>query len=503
MCPPPHACLRRALAAALAVTLLFHPGASPALAQAEDPPLAPPTSCWEDPAGDAGTLTPGADPAPSPSPADVSSHCAGYAASLRLAVVVAEPRDPATDPGWRGATAVAWAIDTNADGAADRQVAYYNNAPGALVADVRDPEGTVVCEATASFSGSRYEVSGIPASCLGDASTIAVSPIVFYDTDGDGSDSGDVVVDRAPNGAAFEAPLSGGQTPSTARLAGPDRFATAVEISRAQFPVHADVVYLADSDGLADAVSGGSLRDGPILLVPPQGDVPDVVAGEVNRLNPDQVVALGGESAVPQATLDALGEDRETERIAGFDRVGTAAAIARRAFPDGAGQVFLARADLFADAVVAGGLTSGPTLLVPSCDTVPETVTATVATLGAGTVTALGGEQAVCGQVLSDTAGERQVSRIAAASRIGTATAISAFEFPARTERVYLARADAFADAVVAGVLTGGPVLLVPQCDSLPAEVIDELQRRQPQVIVALGGPAAVCDEVLEEAARV
>ena len=84
----------------------------------------------------------------------------------------------------------------------------------------------------------------------------------------------------------------------TGRLSGPDRFATAVAITRAAYPNGADVIYLARADDFADALAGGSLSDGPILLVPACGTLPTVVADEIRRLDPQRVVALGGTVAV-------------------------------------------------------------------------------------------------------------------------------------------------------------------------------------------------------------
>ncbi|MEE8601775.1 cell wall-binding repeat-containing protein [Euzebya tangerina] len=88
------------------------------------------------------------------------------------------------------------------------------------------------------------------------------------------------------------------------RLAGPSRIETAIAISQEQFPDGAATAYLARADVFADAVAGGALTAGPILLVPSCGVLPGVVADEIARLHPDRVVALGGEAAVCQDLLD-------------------------------------------------------------------------------------------------------------------------------------------------------------------------------------------------------
>ena len=66
---------------------------------------------------------------------------------------------------------------------------------------------------------------------------------------------------------------------------------------------------------------------------------------------------------------------------------------------------------------------------------------------------------------------------------------------------MYLARGDAFADAVAAGSLTDGPVLLVPSCGDIPDEPRAYLEAASTSAVVALGGPAAVCDQLLNAAA--
>ncbi|MEE8600840.1 cell wall-binding repeat-containing protein [Euzebya tangerina] len=89
---------------------------------------------------------------------------------------------------------------------------------------------------------------------------------------------------------------------TAARVFGPDRISTSVAISRYEFPRGSREVYLAQARNFVDAVAAGSLRRGPVLLVPNCGDLPPVVAREVNRLRPHKVVALGG----PDAICDAI-----------------------------------------------------------------------------------------------------------------------------------------------------------------------------------------------------
>jgi hypothetical protein len=96
----------------------------------------------------------------------------------------------------------------------------------------------------------------------------------------------------------------------------------------------------------------------------------------------------------------------------------------------------------------------------------------------------------------------RQTSRLSGGNRFETSAAISQSQFPDGARVAYLARADAFADALAGGVLTDGPILLVPQCGELPAVIAAEIRRLNPGRVTALGGTGAVCDALLAAAAN-
>jgi putative cell wall-binding protein len=90
------------------------------------------------------------------------------------------------------------------------------------------------------------------------------------------------------------------------RVAGADRYATSVEVSKATFADGADgadVVFLATGRNFPDALAGGPVAaagPGPLLLVP-GGCVPESVRVEIERLDPDRLVLLGGSGAVSGA----------------------------------------------------------------------------------------------------------------------------------------------------------------------------------------------------------
>lgn len=286
------------------------------------------------------------------------------------------------------------------------------------------------------------------------------------------------------------------------RIAGDSRIGTAVAISRFQFPAGAKVAYLSRADVPADALAAGVLTDGPVLLVPRCGDLPFQVEAELDRLDVDEVVALGGTGAVCDALLAEAATGRASDRLAGASRYDTSAAISRRAFPTSAAEAYIATgASSSPDAVAGGALTGGPILLVPNNEPVPSSIAAELDRLSATRTIGLGGPAAVSDATLNEAADGRAVSRYAGSSRFETAVAISRAQFPDGAARAFIARADVFADAVAGGSLTRGPILLVPSCGTLPPPVAEELRRLKVTEVFALGGTAAVCDGMLAAAA--
>lgn len=91
---------------------------------------------------------------------------------------------------------------------------------------------------------------------------------------------------------------------SVTRLAGADRYATAVAVSNGTFDP-GPTVFIATGAAFPDALGGSPVAGGlpgPLLLVPGTS-VPSSVATELRRLNPGTVVVLGGTSAVSETVV--------------------------------------------------------------------------------------------------------------------------------------------------------------------------------------------------------
>lgn len=100
--------------------------------------------------------------------------------------------------------------------------------------------------------------------------------------------------------ASVEAGLGDYTTGPVSRQAGADRYETAAVVSLGAFQPPTPAVHLASGTAFADALAGGALAgatDGPVLLTRREC-VPDRVRTEIDRLEPESIVVLGGTAAV-------------------------------------------------------------------------------------------------------------------------------------------------------------------------------------------------------------
>jgi putative cell wall-binding protein len=91
----------------------------------------------------------------------------------------------------------------------------------------------------------------------------------------------------------------------TERLAGPNRYATAVATSEAFFDsTNGDHIFVATGLNFPDALGAGVFGD-PVLLTMP-GSLPPDPAWEVVRLQPSSVHVLGGPAVISNTVVDQL-----------------------------------------------------------------------------------------------------------------------------------------------------------------------------------------------------
>ncbi|ANF32422.1 hypothetical protein A0130_12715 [Leifsonia xyli] len=291
---------------------------------------------------------------------------------------------------------------------------------------------------------------------------------------------------------------------NSTRIAGDDRFATSVAVSRQAFPDTASgapVAYLASGTTFPDALSAGAAaahRHGTLLLTRPESLDPRVAA-ELVRLHPATVVVAGGPAAVSEAVVAqvrALPFAPTVVRVAGPDRFATSRAIIADAFGTAIPSLFLATGDNYPDALTAaaaGASTGQPVLLTDGWS--PGLDAATAAALsgwGTSHVTVVGGTTSVSNGIYSDMlhAGIT-VERAAGYDRFDTAAKLASRLGP--TGRVYFATGFGFADALTAAVLAGrspAPLLLsAGGCAPLPTMQV--LLDQQPGEGIEIGGNPA------------
>jgi len=299
----------------------------------------------------------------------------------------------------------------------------------------------------------------------------------------------------------FGDPTSAG-SPSAARIAGDDRFSTAVAVSRSAYPSSGvKVVYIATGLDFPDALSAApaaAAQGGPILLVRPDS-LPDATGSEIRRLAPGKIVVVGGEAAVNSAVFETLrGIQSNIQRISGADRYDTSRLVAASAFPS-ATKAYVATGFDFPDALSASAAAGSQGIPVILFDKAPTLAPAVVAALSKiSSVKIAGGFNAVSQQ---QEAGLRTLgkstARFAGADRYETGVLINKDAFPS-VNRVYVATAFAFPDALAGAVMAGAgnSPLYVTQPGCMPSVVRADITSRNAQSMVLLGGPNAVSDNV-------
>ncbi|MBU1250028.1 MAG: cell wall-binding repeat-containing protein [Actinobacteria bacterium] len=294
-------------------------------------------------------------------------------------------------------------------------------------------------------------------------------------------------------------------TVSKSRVAGADRYSTSVALAASAYPDPSTVstVYIAVGSGFADglaAAPAAAVAGGPLLLTN-RSSLPSSVRSEIQRLEPENIVVVGGPSVVSGSVIDALKTLAPTvTRVSGDDRYATARALALLAFPDGASEVFVASGGNFPDALAASaaaGSRGVPVLLVPPGSNAADSATRSVIDqLGATRVVAAGGTAVISSSYLTSLKSGTSVTslvRRGGADRYKTAASINDYAFPAATAG-YLASGVNFPDALAAAAVAGAqhaPLHLSPG-SCLPAAAVGHLTLSGVESLTFVGGTSVL-----------
>ena len=312
----------------------------------------------------------------------------------------------------------------------------------------------------------------------------------------------------ASQGVHSTATVSGTVTlvarPATDRLFGPSRYETAIATSLQAFPTPAavPVVHVASGEGFADALSAAPAAakgGGPLLLTPRSGPTPEILE-EIRRLNPAEIVIVGGPGAVAASADAALSEIAPVHRIGGTDRYDTSRKLIDEAFATPTEAVYVASGANYPDALAAGaaaGSTDSPVVLTRGA-TLDEATRLLVQRLDPQRIRVAGGAAIVSDAVLTQLRSIAADSRrVAGADRYATAAAINTDAFGTAT-RAFVASGlnfpDALAGAAYAGSLAAPLYLSAPQC--LPAPAATDLLRLGVARVTLFGSAAVLSSNV-------
>ncbi len=298
-------------------------------------------------------------------------------------------------------------------------------------------------------------------------------------------------------------------------VAGSDRFATAVEVSKQAFPRGANTVVLATGMNWPDALGGSALAgalDAPVLLVTPDA-VPAVTAAEIKRLGATNAIILGGTNAVSakaQGALSAL-VSGDVQRIGGANRYRTAELVAARSRvelgADFDGTVFVASGTDYADAVAAGPMAARHGWPLYLAETGRGLAPETKAALGgAKRAVVLGGTSDVAAAAATDLSallGSAKVERVAGQDRYGDVLAIAKYavaEAGFGWDRIGIATGENFPDSLTGGLLQAkaNSVMVLTPAESLYAPIGTTIRTNSAQIrsVTFFGGLNAVGRDV-------
>ena len=295
------------------------------------------------------------------------------------------------------------------------------------------------------------------------------------------------------------------------RLAGENRFATAVEISKAGFE-KAENVILTSGVNYADGIAGVPLaaRLGAPILLTAADKLSDATLAEIERLGAKNVYILGGEGVISADIEKALQEKGlQTWRIAGNNRYATSAAIAQRVSEDPT-DVFFVYGGGFADTLSVSAIAARRNAPIVYLDTNGEldpSIAQYLAVLkDKGCVKnayVIGGTGVISDDMMNKATaalGLESATRIAGNDRYATSAAVNkAFVDNFDSDELCVATGADFADAVTGGVFAAAkkaPFILVSS--KLNEDQIAFINSRSPMKINVFGGTGAVSDETVK-----
>ncbi|MBU2604176.1 MAG: cell wall-binding repeat-containing protein [Actinobacteria bacterium] len=267
------------------------------------------------------------------------------------------------------------------------------------------------------------------------------------------------------------------EPPTFTQFVGPDRYETAILISKKAYPGTVTNVFLVKGDDFPDALAAAPLAaayDGPVILTPSGGLTPAVKA-ELTRLNPGKVFFIGLSDSLKPAILQAV-PGVKIETIRGIDRYDTAtrladALVAKAGTP---ARIVLVAGDKFPDALSVAPLAGNkgwPILLTPQAGSLPNVTRDKIVSLGVTKALRVG-------TYVDLPTGVAVVSKVGT-DRYHTSALVAAYGDSQTLSYAHLAVAtgENYPDALVVGpyLAKDGGILLLTHPTSLPTPIRTEL----------------------------
>lgn len=288
------------------------------------------------------------------------------------------------------------------------------------------------------------------------------------------------------------------------RLAGQDRYATAIEISKAGWERSQNVV-LATGEDFPDALCAAPLAkqlDAPILLTRKAG-MNTALENELDRLGVKNIYIIGGTGAVSKDVEKKLiNKGVSTVRLYGSNRYATSLEIAKymKEKFSTSSDIVLATGENFPDALSIAPVASKKDMpiILTGKDSLPPSVKAYIEELKAQRVYIIGGTGVISSSI------EKQFSsceRLWGKDRFETNLSIlSRFEREFDFRDAYIATGSDFPDALAGTALaskTSSPLILVGS--TVPAATKNYISSRLSSIcsIKVLGGKGIIPDNIV------
>jgi uncharacterized protein YkwD/putative cell wall-binding protein len=267
------------------------------------------------------------------------------------------------------------------------------------------------------------------------------------------------------------------------QIAGPDRYDTAILVSKKSYPSGAPVVVVAKGDNFPDALAAAPLAaayGGPVIITP-SGGLTAAVKNELKRLNPKTFFSIGLSSQVT-AQLTSLLPSAKPEILHGVDRYETAALVAAelKAKLGKIDKVVLVAGDKFPDALSASPLAAKngwAILLTPQAGPLPSVTAKAIADCGASSALVVGTKvnPPVANVVYKVGTDRYQTSALVAEYAAGMGLSFG---------HVAMATGENFPDALVVGpyLAKDAGILVLTRSAGVPSTISDLLRAKRSAV---------------------